>query len=84
MSAIIGLLFLPCIISKSLTISISHKWAIITVYLLNKVCRIKIDIDKEVLKKYRYNPVLFAIRHESVLETILFLAYFPNIIYVVK
>lgn len=84
MSAIIGLLFLPCIISKSLTISISHKWAIITVYLLNKVCRIKIDIDKEVLKKYRYKPVLFAIRHESVLETILFLAYFPNIKYVVK
>ncbi len=84
MSAIIGLLFLPCIISKSLTISISHTWAKITVYLLNKVCRIEIDIDKEVLKKYRYKPVLFAIRHESVLETILFLAYFPNIKYVVK
>ena len=83
-STIVGLIFLPCIISKSLTTNVSHKWAIITIYLLNKICKIEIDIDKTELKKYNNKQVLFAIRHESVLETILFLAYFPNIKYVVK
>ena len=84
MSAFIGLLFLPILLSSSLTRSISHKWAIVSIYLLNKVCKIEIEIDKEKLEAFNNSQVLFAIRHESVLETILFLAYFPDIKYIVK
>ena len=84
MSAFIGLLFLPILLSSSLTKNISHKWAVATIYLLNKVCKIEIEIDKEKLKTFNNSQVLFAIRHESVLETILFLAYFPDIKYIVK
>ena len=84
MSLIIGVLFFPFLISSSWTIIISHKWAIITIYLLKKICKIEIDINKEHLNKFYNNQVLFAVRHESVLETILFLAYFSNIKYIVK
>ena len=84
LSTIIGLIFLPCTISKSLTTNISHIWALITIYLLRKICKIEIDIDKDKLNKLKNHQVLFAIRHESVLETILFLAYFKNVKYILK
>lgn len=81
-SIIIGLFCFPVLISASLTRSVSHKWALTTIYLLKKVCKIEIDIDN--LKNFYNKQVLFAVRHESVLETILFLAYFPDIKYIVK
>ena len=83
-SIIIGFFLFPCLISTSLTIKISHKWALITIYLLKKICKIEIEINKKNLNKHYNNQVLFAVRHESVLETILFLAYFSNIKYIVK
>ena len=83
-SIIIGIFLFPFLISSSWTIKISHKWALITIYLLKKICKIEIDINKNNLNKYFNNQVLFAVRHESVLETILFLAYFSNIKYIVK
>ena len=83
-SIFIGFFLFPFLISSSLTIKISHKWALITIYLLKKICKIEIDINKNNLNKYFNNQVLFAVRHESVLETILFLAYFSNIKYIVK
>lgn len=82
MSIIIGLCFFPFLISSTWTIRISHYWAIITIYFLKIIC--KIEIDVEGIEKFYDNRVLFAVRHESVLETILFLAYFPNIKYIVK
>ena len=84
MSIIIGLFFFPFLISASWSKSISHKWALITIYLLKMICKIEIDLDKKNLENYYNNQVLFAVRHESVLETILFLAYFPDIKYIVK
>ena len=83
-SIFIGFFLFPFLISSSLTIKISHKWALITIYLLKKICKIEIEINKKNLNKYFNNQVLFAVRHESVLETILFLAYFSNIKYIVK
>ncbi|MDG2001262.1 MAG: lysophospholipid acyltransferase family protein [Alphaproteobacteria bacterium] len=83
-SIIIGLFLFPFLISSSLTVKISHKWALVTIYLLKIICKIEIDINKNNLNKYFNNQVLFAVRHESVLETILFLAYFSNIKYIVK
>ena len=83
-SIFIGFFLFPFLISSSLTIKISHKWALITIYLLKKICKIEIEINKNNLNKYFNNQVLFAVRHESVLETILFLAYFSNIKYIVK
>ena len=83
-SIFIGFFLFPFLISSSLTIKISHKWALITIYLLKKICKIEIEINKKNLNKYYNNQVLFAVRHESVLETILFLAYFSNIKYIVK
>ena len=83
-SIFIGFFLFPFLISSSLTIKISHKWALITIYLLKKICKIEIEINKKNLNKYFNNQVLFAVRHESVLETILFLAYCSNIKYIVK
>ena len=82
LSTIIGVIFFPILISKPLTIKITNIWAKITIYMLNSICNIKIDIQN--LESFTKGQVLFAVRHESVLETILFLAYFPNVKYVLK
>ena len=82
LSALIGILFFPVLISQSLSIKICNIWAKITLYMLHNICGVKIDIKGI---EYFYNQqFLFAVRHESVLETILFLTYFPNIKYVLK
>jgi 1-acyl-sn-glycerol-3-phosphate acyltransferase len=82
LSTIIGLLFFPVLVSKNLSVKISSVWAKITLYMLKYICSIKINITG--LENYPTTKVIFAARHESVLETILFLAYFPNIKYVLK
>ena len=82
LSAIVGILFFPVLISKNLSVKISSFWAKTTLYMLNKICGIKINIEG--LEVYSTKKVMFAVRHESALETILFLAYFPNIKYVLK
>ena len=82
LSAIVGIVFFPVLISKNLSVKISSGWAKITLYMLNKICGIKINIEG--LEIYSTKKVIFAVRHESALETILFLAYFPNIKYVLK
>jgi len=82
LSAIIGIVFFPVLISKTLSVKISSIWAKITLYMLNKICGIKINIKG--LETNSTKKVMFAVRHESALETILFLAYFPNIKYVLK
>ena len=81
LSAIIGVLF-PILVSKPLSIKLTNIWAKITIYMLNTICNIKIDIQN--FESFAKGKVLFAVRHESVLDTILFLAYFPNIKYVLK
>ena len=78
----IGIVFAPFLISKKITVKISSSWAKITLYILNKICGIKINIEG--IENYLDKKVIFAVRHESALETILFLAYFPNIKYVLK
>ena len=75
LSAIVGIVFFPVLISKNLSVKISSEWAKITLYMLNKICGIKINIEG--LEIYSTKKVIFAVRHESALETILFLAYFP-------
>ena len=82
LSTIIGLLFFPVLMSKKLSVEISSIWAKITLYMLKNICSIKINITG--LENYSTKKVIFAVRHESVLETILFLAYFPNIKYILK
>ena len=82
LSTIIGLLFFPVLMSKKLSVKISSIWAKITLYMLKNICSIKINITG--LENYSTKKVIFAVRHESVLETILFLAYFPNIKYILK
>ena len=82
LSAIVGILFFPVLISKNLSVKISSIWAKITLYMLNKICGIKINIVG--LETYSTKKIIFAVRHESALETILFLAYFPHIKYVLK
>ena len=82
LSAIVGILFFPVLISKNLSIKVSSSWAKITLYMLNKICGIKINIEG--LEAYANKKIIFAVRHESALETLLFLAYLPNIKYVLK
>ena len=82
LSAIIGVLFSPILVSKPLSIKLTNIWAKITIYMLNTICNIKIDIQN--FESFAKGKFLFAVRHESVLETILFLAYFPNVKYVLK
>ena len=82
LSAIIGIIFFPVLLSKSLSIKTTSIWAKLTLYLLNKICNIKVDITG--LECFSSKKFIFAVRHESILETILFLAYLPNVKYVLK
>lgn len=82
LSTIIGVTLLPFIISKTYTVNISIIWAKLTLILLNYICKVK--IDSMGIEKFYNKNLLFAVRHESILDTILFLAYFPNIKYILK
>ena len=82
MSTFIAFFLFPFLISKRCTIIIASSWAKITIYLLNKICGIIIKFND--LNRIYQKGIIFAIRHESILDTILFLAYQPNIKYIVK
>ena len=82
LSTLVGLLFFPFLLSRNMTIAIASYWAKIILYLLEKICGIRIIMND--FDKIREKGVIFAMRHESILDTILFLAYIPSIKYVVK
>ena len=79
LSTLVALIFCPFLINRNMTIIIASYWAKITLYLLKKICGITIVMN-DVNKMYE-KGVIFAIRHESILDTILFLAYRPSIKY---
>lgn len=82
LSTLVALIFFPFLISRNLTIITASYWAKITLYLLKKVCGIRIIVnDANIMYE---KGLIFAMRHESILDTILFLAYIPSIKYIVK
>ena len=82
LSLFIGILFSPFLISKKITVIVASYWAKITLYFLKIICKIEIKIDEKFLLNKKKS--VLAIRHESILDTILFIAYFPNVKYIVK
>ena len=61
---------------------IAYCWAKIVLFLLKNVCGVLIKISDQ--NQINKNGVIFAVRHESMLDTILFLAYNLDIKYIVK
>jgi len=82
LSLFIGILFFPFLISKKITIIVASYWSKITLYLLRIICKIEIKIDENFLLNKK--ELILAVRHESILDTIVFIAYFPNVKYIVK
>ena len=81
-STLVAIIFFPFLLSKNITIIIASYWAKIILFLLRKICGIKIIIND--VKKLYEKGTIFAVRHESILDTILFLAYRPSIKYIVN
>ena len=82
LSTIIALFLFPFLISRSATLIIASYWAKTILFLLKIICGVVIKINEK--EKIKTKGVIFAIRHESILDTILFLAYNLDIKYIVK
>ena len=77
-----ALFLFPFLISRRSTLIIAYCWAKIVLFLLKNVCGVLIKISDQ--NQINKNGVIFAVRHESMLDTILFLAYNLDIKYIVK
>ena len=58
LSTLIGILFFPVLISQSLSIKICNIWAKITLYMLNSICGVKIDIKSGIYALYKHLNIL--------------------------
>ena len=79
---ILGIICLPLLLSQKASIKLSVFWAKLTIYYLKIICGIKISYKG--YEKLNSDSKVFALRHESVLDTILFLDYFVNAKYIMK
>ena len=79
---ILGIVCLPLLLSQKASVELSGLWAKLTIYYLKIICGIKISYKG--YKKLDNDSNIFALRHESVLDTILFLDYFINAKYIMK
>ena len=77
-----ALFLFPFLISRRSTLIIGYCLSKIVLFLLKNVCGVLIKISDQ--NQINKNGVIFAVRHESMLDTILFLAYNLDIKYVVK
>ena len=77
-----GLLFLPILISRTLTRKIVRFWAKFIIFFLTKILKIKIIFKNNYLKDEEGQVI--AANHQSAFDTIFFLAAFDKTIYVIK
>ena len=79
---LLGVIFLPFLISKGLTFKVVRLWANIIIFALRKILNIKIRFDYSYIKKK--SGAIIAANHKSAFDTIYFLTAFDKVIYVVK
>ena len=77
-----GLLFLPILISRTLTRKTVKIWSKCIIFLLTKTLNIKIVFKNNYLKDKEGQVI--AANHQSAFDTIFFLAAFDKTIYVIK
>ena len=77
-----GLLFLPTLISRTLTRKSVRVWSKCIIFFLTKIFNIKIVFKNNSLKEKEGQVI--AANHQSAFDTIFFLAAFDKTIYVIK
>ena len=77
-----GLLFLPVLISRTLTRKTVRFWSKFIIFFLLHFLKIKIVFKNEYLKENKGQVI--AANHQSVFDTIFFLAAFEKTIYIIK
>lgn len=79
---LLGVLFLPFLISSTASNKLARFWATTTLFLLRYICNVNIIFKNNINMFSKGN--VFAVRHESALDTILFINYFKNVKYIMK
>ena len=79
---ILGIVCLPLLLSQKASVELAALWAKLTIYYHKIICGIKLSYRG--YEKLNNNTTVFALRHESILDTILFLDYFINAKYIMK
>ena len=77
-----GLLFLPTLISRKVTRRIVRIWSMFIIFCFTKILKIKIIFKNSYLKEGQGQVI--AANHQSVFDTIFFLAAFDKTIYIIK
>ena len=77
-----GVLFLPTLISRTLTRKIVRVWSKFMIFSLTKILKIKIVFKNNYLKDK--GGQVIAANHQSVFDTIFFLAAFDKTVYIIK
>ncbi len=77
-----GLLLLPILISRTLTRKTVRAWAMLMIFFLTNILKIKI-VFKNSFLKCKEGQVIAA-NHQSAFDTIFFLAAFDKTIYIIK
>lgn len=82
-TGLIGLIFVPLsVLSRQLAVKAGPPWAKMALWLLRPICGISQEIRGE---HYKVNgPVIYAVKHQSAWETLVFWALFPRPVYVFK
>jgi 1-acyl-sn-glycerol-3-phosphate acyltransferase len=81
-SLIASLLFVLLFISSQSVLRVGKPWAWVTLKLAEKICGITYEIRGE--QYLTYEPVIFASKHQSAWDTIIFLVLFKAPTYVLK
>jgi 1-acyl-sn-glycerol-3-phosphate acyltransferase len=79
---LLGIFFMPVLISKHYTRKVVKLWASIILFMLKKTLDIKIIFQNKYIKKNQ--GLVIAANHQSVFDTVFFLAAFDNVIYIIK
>ena len=77
-----GLLFLPVLVSRTLTRKIVRFWSKFIIFFLIRFLKIKIVFKNDYLKDHKGQVI--AANHQSAFDTIFFLAAFDKTIYIIK
>lgn len=78
-----AILFAPLfILSKEQSLRAGPAWAKVSLWLLKKICRIDHEIRGQ--EHITYGPVIYACKHQSAWDTVIFFALFRKPVYILK
>ena len=76
-----GLVFMPFLISRKLSVLVVQVWAKTIIYSLKNIINIEIKFNNSFIKE---EGMIIAANHKSAFDTIYFLTVFDKVVYVVK